>query len=47
VHPRDGATPGASIRFRATFPSAGRYRLFLQFQHAGQVRTAAFTVQVR
>jgi hypothetical protein len=46
VHPMDGASPGASIRFHAAFPSPGRYRLFLQFQHAGQVRTAAFTVEV-
>ena len=26
-------------------PSAGDYRLFLDFQHAGVVRTAEFTVQ--
>jgi hypothetical protein len=24
----------------------GRYRLFLQFAHEGQVRTAGFTVEV-
>jgi hypothetical protein len=47
VHPEDGATPGSSIRFHATFPSAGSYRLFLQFQHAGIVHTAAFTLNVR
>ena len=46
VHPVDAPTPGSSIRFHASFPSAGRYRLFLQFQHAGQVRTAAFTIKV-
>jgi hypothetical protein len=28
------------------FPSAGRYRLFLQFRHAGQIHTAAFTQDV-
>lgn len=36
VHPMDGA-------FMATFPRAGKYRLFLQFQHAGKVHTAEFT----
>lgn len=32
-----------SLRFGVTFPSAGRYRLFLQFRHRGAVHTAAFT----
>jgi hypothetical protein len=44
VHPTDAATPGASINFSAALPSAGRYRLFLQFQHDGRVHTAAFTL---
>ena len=43
VHPRDAAVEGDAVTFDAHFPSAGRYRLFLQFQHEGQVRTAAFT----
>ena len=30
----------------ATFPTAGRYRLFLQFQVDGRVHTAAFTQEV-
>lgn len=34
------------LSFAATFPSAGSYRLFLQFQIAGRVHTAAFTQQV-
>jgi hypothetical protein len=46
VHPTDAATEGASIGFGAELPSAGRYRLYLQFQHDGQVHTAAFTVEV-
>ncbi|HET6394252.1 MAG TPA: hypothetical protein VFG13_15600 [Blastococcus sp.] len=37
-------TPGPHIRFATTAPSAGDYRLFLDFQHDGVVRTAAFTV---
>ena len=44
THPlRTGATRAAPIGFATTFPSAGRYRLFLQFKHAGRVRTAALT----
>jgi hypothetical protein len=43
VHPESAATPGADIRFRVEYPSAARYRLFLQFKHDGEVHTAAFT----
>ena len=35
-----------ALGFMATFPSPGRYRLFLQFKHEGVVRTAAFTQAV-
>ncbi|MFD4251437.1 hypothetical protein ACFWQL_17020 [Amycolatopsis thermoflava] len=43
--PGDGTTkPGPGVTFHAEVPSAGTYRLFLDFQHAGQVRTAEFTV---
>ncbi|HEU4736841.1 MAG TPA: hypothetical protein VFS48_07450 [Solirubrobacterales bacterium] len=45
AHPDEGAAPNV-IPYSATFPTAGRYRLFLQFKHAGQVRTAQFTVAV-
>jgi len=42
--PGDGVTPaGPGITFYATAPSAGDYRLYLDFQHAGVVRTAEFT----
>jgi hypothetical protein len=34
---------GGTIRFDATLPAQGRYRLFLDFKHAGAVHTAAFT----
>ncbi|MFJ8588454.1 hypothetical protein ACIRD2_27910 [Streptomyces sp. NPDC093595] len=49
VHPNgepgDGATrPGPGISFTATAPGEGAYRLFLDFRHGGEVRTAAFTV---
>lgn len=51
VHPNgepdDGVTePGPEVSFTATAPSSGAYRLFLDFQHKGEVRTAAFTVDV-
>ncbi|MFH8618015.1 hypothetical protein ACH4E8_23525 [Streptomyces sp. NPDC017979] len=49
VHPEgepgDGTTaPGPEIVFTAVAPSAGTYRLYLDFQHEGVVRTAEFTV---
>jgi hypothetical protein len=41
VHPDEN-----SLKFMATFPTAGRYRLFLQFKTDGRVHTAAFTQEV-
>jgi hypothetical protein len=42
--PGDGTTrPGPDVTFSATAPSVGDYRLFLDFQHDGVVRTAEFT----
>ncbi|MEV6811911.1 hypothetical protein [Micromonospora sp. NPDC051296] len=51
VHPEgapgDGRTaPGPQVTFAAEFPSAGAYRLYLDFRHGGVVRTAEFTVHV-
>ena len=43
VHPEDEATAGREIRFGVEYPSAGHYRMFLQFKHEGSVHTAAFT----
>ena len=44
--PGDGSTkPGPDIRFYATAPTPGDYRLFLDFRHGDKVRTAAFTVR--
>ncbi|WP_435832133.1 hypothetical protein [Amycolatopsis japonica] len=43
--PGDGRTAaGPEVTFFAGFPTAGTYRLFLDFQHEGKVRTAEFTV---
>jgi hypothetical protein len=35
------------LLFEAAFPTPGAYRLFLQFSHAGEVHTAAFTIDTR
>lgn len=42
VHPS-----GAGPAFATTFPTPGRYRLFLQYKVAGRVETAAVTQEVR
>lgn len=49
VHPEggpgDGRTaPGPGITFQVEVPSRGDYRLYLDFRHAGTVRTADLTV---
>jgi hypothetical protein len=42
--PGDGRTPaGPEVVFYVEVPSAGAYRLYLDFQHGGVVRTAEFT----
>jgi len=40
VHPTEG------VSFEVTFPTAGRYRLFLQFKHENRIHTVAFTQEV-
>jgi hypothetical protein len=45
VHPLPTNAPG-QIGFRTELPSAGAYRLFLQFKVAGTVHTAPLTVRV-
>jgi hypothetical protein len=46
--PGDGRTAaGPQVKFAAEVPSAGTYRLFLDFKHGGVVRTAEFTVTTR
>jgi hypothetical protein len=44
VHPEEGPA-GPGIEFATAFPEPATYRLFLDFQHRGQVHTAAFTVE--
>jgi Domain of unknown function (DUF4396) len=55
VHPTEGGAGGEhgghgagaeesdAVSFATEFPTAGRYRLFLQFRHGNEVHTAAFT----
>ena len=50
THPGEDAEPGVAggpdVSFMTTFPSPGTYRLFLDFQVDGVVRTAELTVDV-
>jgi hypothetical protein len=46
THPEGEPGGPGTITFGVEYPSAGRYRLFLQFRDAGEVRTAAFTREV-
>ena len=46
VHPIERDEQAESVGFAATLPTAGRYRLYLQFKHEGRVQTVAFTQQV-
>ncbi len=45
-HAGSAAAHGSQIAFAATFPTPGRYRLFLQFRAGGEVRTVAYTLEV-
>ena len=47
VHPEGDQTPGPEVQFGADVPDAATHRLFLDFQHDGVVRTAAFTTEAR
>lgn len=44
AHPVDDTSAGPTIAFDTTAPSAGPYRLFLDFRHGDVVRTAELTV---
>ncbi|RSN03631.1 hypothetical protein DMB42_33545 [Nonomuraea sp. WAC 01424] len=45
VHPEQSDKAGPQITFYAEVPSVGDYRLFLDFKHGDEVRTADFTVR--
>jgi hypothetical protein len=44
VHPQESTGRGPEVKFAVEVPTGGRYRLFLDFQHEGKVRTAEFTL---
>lgn len=46
VHPEQAEAGDPAIAFHAELPTPGRYRLFLQFRHQGEVHTVAFTEEV-
>lgn len=46
VHPLGEPGGSGPIAFEVTYPAPARYRLFLQFKHGDEVRTAAFTRDV-
>ena len=43
AHPQGEPGGGGPIAFDVDYPSAGAYRMYLQFRHRGAVHTAAFT----
>jgi hypothetical protein len=46
AEPADAGALGPEVRFAVEVPSPGDYRLFFDFSHEGEVRTASFTVHV-
>lgn len=47
VRPGEGPAWDTAINFDADVPTAGYYRMFLEFQHRGQLRTVEFTALAR
>ncbi len=45
-HPEGNLTAGPTVVFGPTFPSSGRYKMWVQFQRRGQVMTAPFVIEV-
>jgi Heavy metal binding domain len=46
VHPQDQTDKGPAVGFHTQFEQAGRYRVFLQFNHGDKIHTADFVVNV-
>jgi len=48
AHPPHGEAPKqtSEIEFHAAFPKPGRYKIWMQFQHGGKVRTSEFVVKI-
>ncbi|MGH3917963.1 MAG: hypothetical protein ACRDSG_02805, partial [Pseudonocardiaceae bacterium] len=47
VRPIEGPRRDTTIGFEVEAPTAGYYRMFVEFQHRGRVRTAEFTALAR
>ncbi|WP_372813975.1 hypothetical protein [Paenibacillus sp.] len=45
-HPLDESAKGPNAAFATTFPKAGLYKIWGQFQHEGRVFTVPFTINV-
>ena len=43
---RGELVPATVTEVHVEYPTAGNYRVFVQFRHRGRVHTAAFTVAV-
>jgi hypothetical protein len=46
AHPEELETTGPTVSFHPILPSAGEFRLWIQFQRRGQVSTHPFTLTV-
>lgn len=46
VHPEETDPEGGNVQFAVRFPTAGRYRLFLQAKPRGELITAPFDVRI-
>lgn len=47
THPEDRPEEAVGVAsFTVEYPSPGRYRVYFQFKHRGEVRTAAFTQEI-
>ncbi len=47
AHPEEQVTSGPTVSFHPIVPAAGDYKLWIQFQRAGQVSTTAFEFTAR
>jgi hypothetical protein len=47
VHPVGGPRHDTAIEFDVDVPTTGYYRMFLEFQHHGRLRTVEFTALAR
>jgi hypothetical protein len=47
AHPQEQVTAGPTVSFHPIIPAAGDYKLWIQFQRAGEVSTSAFEFTVK